>query len=62
MLLQMETQKIGEKIELDEDDIAMLLLGKKVNGIKLTKTQKRDIKHATQRGEKIDIKKFLDTD
>lgn len=60
MLLQQETTKIGSKIEFDEDDIVMLLVGKKVNGIKLNKLQKRDIKHAYQRGEKIDLKKYLD--
>ena len=38
----------------------MLLVGKKVNGIKLNKLQKRDIKHAYQRGDKVDLNKYLD--
>lgn len=46
MLLKQETTKLGSKIEFDEDDIVMLLTGKKINGIKLNKQQKRDIKHA----------------
>lgn len=61
MLLVLETQKIGDKIEFDEDDLAMLIMGKRVQGIKLNKQQKRDIKHAALRGEKLDIRKYLDT-
>lgn len=62
MLLQLETKKIGDKIVFDEDDIVFLLAGKKVNGIKLNKQQKRDIKHAYQRGELIDMRKYLDSE
>ncbi|KAL4446500.1 hypothetical protein ABPG74_001241 [Tetrahymena malaccensis] len=62
MLLKQETQKIGDKMQFDEDDIVFLLAGKKVNGIKLNKQQKRDIKFAYQRGEVIDMKKYLSQD
>jgi large subunit GTPase 1 len=47
---------------LDNDDLLLLLLeGKSVKGIKLTKDQRRDIKFAVKRGEKIDVNSLLKT-
>ena len=44
-------QKKEEVPELNEDDIEVLLQGKIVKGVKLTKQMRRDIKHALKRGE-----------
>jgi len=45
---------------LDNDDLLMLLLeGKVVKGIKLTKEQRRDMKFALKRGENIDVNMLL---
>lgn len=44
----------------DNDDLLMLLLeGKPVRGLKLNKQQRRDIKFALKRGEKINVNDFF---
>eukprot|EP00825_Cyclidium_porcatum_P041583 TRINITY_DN548_c0_g1_i3.p3 TRINITY_DN548_c0_g1~~TRINITY_DN548_c0_g1_i3.p3 ORF type:complete len:122 (+),score=44.87 TRINITY_DN548_c0_g1_i3:185-550(+) len=45
--------------QLDNDDLIDLMEGKFVKGYKLTKAQRRDIKHAIRRGEVVDFKKIL---
>jgi large subunit GTPase 1 len=45
---------------LDNEDLLMILLeGKPVRGLKLTKNQRRDIKFALKRGEKINVADFF---
>ncbi|CAD8094879.1 unnamed protein product [Paramecium primaurelia] len=64
---QFENQLIQEKkisneeiLEIfTQENLAQLMEGKKVHGIKLTKEQRREIKHNFQRGDPIDIKKYL---
>lgn len=40
-------------------DLLQMMEGKKVHGVKLTKEHRREIKFAYQRGEPIDLKKYL---
>lgn len=42
---------VEKKVEFDEKDVEMLIQGKNVKGLKLTKQMRRDIKHALKRGE-----------
>jgi large subunit GTPase 1 len=44
-------EKMQEDPELNEHDLALLLQGKAVKGVKLTKPMRRDLKHALKRGE-----------
>ena len=44
-LLLEEMKKIGKNIMFDDNDLVELINGKKINGVKLNKMQKRDIKY-----------------
>jgi hypothetical protein len=39
----------------DDDDLINLMEGKIINGVKLSKEQKRNIKYAIKRGENVDF-------
>ena len=51
-------QKKPQELELNQDDIEILLQGKTVKGVKLTKQMRRDIKHTLKRGEVHLVKIF----
>lgn len=52
-------QKLDLREDMDEDMLVDLAEGKKVGNMKLTKNQRREVKHAIKRGENINILDFL---
>lgn len=48
-------QKPQEDMELNENDVDLLMQGKIVKGVKLTKQMRRDLKHSLKRGEVLEI-------
>jgi len=51
-----EEEGKGEAEEIDDDEIVAAIETKQLKGQKLTKDQRREIKWAAKRGEKIEVR------
>lgn len=58
-IFSIQNEKERQLDNLEEDNLVDLAEGKKIGGMKLTKAQRREIKHSIKRGEDVDILGFL---
>jgi large subunit GTPase 1 len=58
-IFSIQNEKDRQLDDLEEENLVDLAEGKKIGGLKLTKAQRREIKHSIKRGEDVDILGFL---